>query len=333
MRAVVCREYGPPESLTVTEVPDPEPGPGEVLVGVRAAAVNFPDVLLVGNRYQMSVDPPFVPGSELAGDILATGPGVETSLCGTRVFGAVQHGAFAERAVLPVAALTAIPDAVGYEEAAAFGVVHLTAYHALRSVAGVQPGEWVVVLGAAGGVGLAAVTLATLLGARVIAAASGPHKLELCRTRGAEHLIDYTTEDLRSRIKEVTGAGVHAVIDPVGGRWSEQALRATRYGGTFVTIGYASGAIPAVPLNLVLLKGVAVRGMELRTFAEHRPEEARRNRAELMRLLAQGRITPHVCATFPLSRAPEALRLVAGRQALGKVLIDPTTEVPWSSKN
>lgn len=333
MRAVVCREYGPPEMLTVTEVPDLEPGPGEVLVGVRAAAVTFPDVLLVGNRYQVSVDTPFVPGSELAGDVLATGPGVDTFRCGERVFGAVQQGAFAERAVLPAAALTAIPGTVGYGEAAAFGVVHLTAYHALRSVAEVQPGQWVVVLGAAGGVGLAAVTLAKLLGARVIAAASGRDKLELCRTRGAEHVVDYTTEDLRSRIKEVTGAGAHAVIDPVGSWWSEQALRATRYGGTFVTIGYASGEIPSVPLNLVLLKGVTVRGMELRTFGQHRPDEARRDRAELMRFLAQGRITPHVCATFPLSRTPEALRLVAGRKALGKVLVDPTAEAPWISEN
>jgi NADPH:quinone reductase len=324
MRAATCRAYGPPDSVVVEDVPEPEPGPGEVLVGVRAAAVNFPDVLLLANKYQISVPVPFTPGSELAGEVLAVGDGVIGLKRGDRVFGSTMVGAFAEQISLPAGSLSAIPEGLDFKAAAAFGVAYATAYHALRSVAAVEPGEWVVVLGAAGGVGLAAVDLAQVLGGRVVAAASSPEKLRLCRERGAEQTIDYTREDLRLRIRELTDGAADVVIDPVGGAWSEQALRSVRWGGRFVTVGYASGEIPRIPLNLVLLKGVVVKGFEIRTFSEHAPEAAARDRAELDDLLVSGRVRPHVGSVYPLSDVAAALQSVADRRALGKVIIDTT---------
>lgn len=215
-----------------------------------------------------------------------------------------------------------MPDSADFPEAAAFGVAYRTAYHALRSVAEVTAGHWVVVLGAAGGVGEAAVDIARELGARVVAAASDREKFGLCRQRRATHVIDYTTEDLKTRIRELTEGGAHAVIDPVGGAASEQALRSLRPGGTFVTLGYASGIIPKIPLNLVLLKDVAVKGMEIRTFGQHHPERERRDKEELLALFAEGRLRPHIGARFPLADAAAALRYVADRRALGKVVID-----------
>lgn len=322
MRAVVCQAYGPPESLLVQEVPAPRPGPGEAVVAVRAAAVNFPDVLIAADRYQVTMPLPFVPGSELAGRIVETGPGAVELAPGERVYASLPTGAFAERAVVPVASLTRIPDGMSFAQAAAAGVTYRTAYHALRSIARVRPGQWVVVLGAAGGVGSAAADLARHLGARVVAAASGPEKLALCRTRGAEHALDYTQPGLKTRIKECTEGGADIVLDPVGGPYAEQALRGMRRGGTFVTLGYASGDIPAIPLNLVLLKGVTIRGLEVRTFAQDAPEESRRDMAELLALFAEGQIAPHIGARFPLESVGAALRLVAGRSALGKVVID-----------
>lgn len=322
MRALVCRHYGSPEDLEIAELPDPAPGAGEVLIEVHAAAANFADALVIANAYQVSMELPFVPGSELAGEVLAVGAGVVDLKEGDRVFGTAFTGAFAERAVLAADEVTKLPESADFPEAAAFGVAYRTAYHALRSVAEVRAGDWVVVLGAAGGVGLAAVDIARELGARVVAAASGPGKLALCRERGVAHVVDYTTEDLKTRIREVTGGGAHAVIDPVGGAAAEQALRAIRWGGTFVTLGYASGVIPKIPLNLVLLKGVIVKGMEIRTFGQHRPELERRDRAELLDLFAAGRLRPHIGARFLLADAAAALRYVADRHALGKVVID-----------
>ena len=322
MRALVCRRYGPPEDLELAELPDPEPGPDEVLVQVRAAAANFADALLIANAYQVSVEPPFVPGSELAGEVLAVGADVDGFKAGDLVFGTAFNGAFAERAVLPAGQVTKMPACAAFGAAAAFGVAYRTAYHAVRSVAGVQAGDWVVVLGAAGGVGLAAVDVARELGARIVAAASGPEKLALCAQHGAVHVIDYTTEDVKTRIRELTEGGAHAVIDPVGGAAAEQALRSVRWGGTFVTLGYASGVIPKIPLNLVLLKGVTVKGIEIRKFGQFRPELERRDNEELLALFAAGRVRPHIGARFPLRDAAAAVRYVADRRALGKVVID-----------
>jgi NADPH:quinone reductase-like Zn-dependent oxidoreductase len=318
---MVCQEYGPPETLRLLDLPEPVAGPGEVVVGVRAAAVNFPDVLFMSGGYQVRVPPPFAPGSEFAGEVLCAGPGV-TMPVGTRVAGSVMVGAFAEQVVAQEKTLTVVPGGVDFADAAAFGVTYRTAYYTLRTVAPVQPGDWVVVLGAGGGVGLAAVDVAVAMGAQVIAAASRADKLEVCLQRGAAAAVDYERENLRDRIREITGgAGARIVVDPVGGRYSEPALRALGRGGTFVTLGYAAGDIPSIPLNLVLLKGITVRGMEIRTFFTDHPDEALRDTMELQQMFNDGRLRPYIGARFGLQQAAEALRYVADRKAVGKVVL------------
>ncbi|WP_046316960.1 NADPH:quinone oxidoreductase family protein [Mycobacterium sp. UM_Kg1] len=321
MRAIVCERYGPPEDLVLRELPDPEPGPGTMVVRVRAAAVNFPDVLMIDGKYQLKIPVPFTPGSELAGDVLAVGDGVSFAP-GDRVVGTSFVGGFAEQALVPAAVASAIPEGIDYAAAAGFGVTYRTAYHGLRSVARVGEGDWVVVLGAAGGVGLAAVDLGVAMGAKVLAAASSPEKLEACRQRGAAATVDYDREDLKTRIREITGEGAQAVLDPVGGPYAEPALRSLARGGRFVTLGYASGVIPAIPLNLVMLKGITVQGMEIRTFATDFPAENERDLAELQRLFADGTVSPYIGARFPLAETAAALRYVADRKAVGKVIID-----------
>ncbi|GAB7145361.1 NADPH:quinone oxidoreductase family protein [Mycobacterium riyadhense] len=323
MRAIVCRAYGPPEELVLDDVPEPVPGPGQILVRVRAAAVNFPDVLFIAGKYQVRIPPPFIPGNEIAGEVLAAGPNPKGAgfSPGQRVSGTT-FGAFAEQALLEADQAMLMPDDADFGSAAAFGVTYRTAYHALRSTAQVAEGQWVVVLGAAGGVGLAAVDLAAAMKARVLAAASSAEKLELCRQRGAEATVDYDREDLKTRIRELTGDRARVVIDPVGGSYSEPALRGLARGGTFITLGYATGTIPAIPLNLVLLKDVTIRGMEIRTFMGDYPDEAARDTAELAQMFAGGLIRPYVGARFPLAQTPAALRQVAERKVLGKVVID-----------
>lgn len=321
MRALMCRSYGPPEDLVVEDVADPVPGPGQLVVRVHAAAVNFPDVLVIAGKYQVKFPVPFSPGSELAGEVIAVGEGVSFRP-GQRVSATTPFGAFAEQALLHSAAVAEIPADADFVSAAAFGVTYRTAYHALRSIAVVAPGDWVVVLGAAGGVGLAAVDLAVAMKARVLAAASSPDKLELCRQRGAAATVDYDREDLKSRIRELTGDAARVVLDPVGGPYAEPALRGLARGGTFITLGYAAGTIPSIPLNLVLLKGITVRGMEIRTFVSDRPDDSARDMRELMQMFATGAIRPYIGARFPLAEAAAALRHVADRKAIGKVVID-----------
>src|SRR5690625_697551 len=321
MRAIVCQQYGPPEDLVLQELPDPTPGPGTMVVRVRAAAVNFPDVLMIDGKYQLKIPTPFTPGSELAGDVITVGEGAPFAP-GDRVVGTSFVGGFAEQALVPAAAVTAIPDGVDYAAAAGFGVTYRTAYHALRSVAQVAQGDWVVVLGAAGGVGLAAVDLGVALGARVLAAASNPEKLQVCTQRGAEAVVDYDREDLKARIREITENGAQAVLDPVGGPYAEPALRSLARGGRFITLGYAAGSIPSIPLNLVMLKGITVQGMEIRTFADDHPKDNERDLAELAQLFAGGRVSPYIGARFPLADTAAALRYVADRKAVGKVIID-----------
>jgi NADPH:quinone reductase len=323
MRAVVCGSYGPPEDLTVDDVADPTPGPGQLLVRVHAAAVNFPDVLLIAGKYQVKIPVPFTPGSELAGEVVAAGDGASFGP-GDRVFGATPTGAFAELALLDAHQVSAVPDGIDFAPAAAFGVTYRTAYHALRSVAQVAEGDWVVILGAAGGVGQAALDLAVGMKARVLAAASTEDKLEICRQRGAEATIAYDRDDLKSAIRGLTGGGARVVIDPVGGRYAEPALRGLARGGTFITLGYAAGSIPAIPLNLVLLKDITIRGMEIRTFTADHPDDAARDIRELQQMFADGRIQPYIGARFPLADAAKALRHVAERKAVGKVVIDVT---------
>lgn len=319
--AVVCAEHGGPEVVHLTQVPMPQPGPGEVRVSVVAAAVNFPDVLLVAGRYQQSVEPPFIPGSELAGHVSAVGPEVTSVRPGDTVFATMMHGAFAEEVVVPEGQVHVIPPQVDLGAAAAFGVAHTTAYDVLRSVARVRDGEELVVLGAGGGVGLAAVELGSLRGARVTAVASSAEKLQVATSRGAHRVIDSTEGSLRAQLRERVPGGVDVVVDPVGGPHAEEALRAMRWGGRFVTVGYASGDIPLIPLNLVLLKGVSILGYQSGEFRRRMPDEAERNLSELVELLATGRVRPHIGAEFAFADVEQALRHVAERRAVGKVLL------------
>jgi NADPH2:quinone reductase len=323
MRAALCREYGPPKVVTVEDVPVPDVGPGQVRVDVAAAAVNFPDVLLVADRYQLRAPTPFVPGSEFAGIVDRTGDGVTTVAPGDRVFGTTFEGAFAEQVTVAAESLTRTPDGVDDASAAAFGVAHRTAYHVLRSVAAVRPGEEVVVLGAGGGVGLATVQLASALGATVTAVASSPAKLAAAEANGATRLVDHRAagDDVRAALKVALPAGADIVVDPVGGDLAEPALRTLRYGGRFVTVGYASGTIPKMPLNLVLLKGARILGFQFATFAAHEPDAMRRDEAELLDLFRTGTARPHIGARFDLEDVVAALEHVAGGGAVGKVVL------------
>lgn len=322
MRAAVCHSYGPPEIVKVEELPSPALAAGEVRVRVAAAAVNFPDVLVVANEYQVKVPAPFVPGSEFAGVVEEVAGDVETIAVGDRVTGTGLFGAFAEEVVVAATKLARIPDGVDERSAAAFGVAHRTAYHALRTVARVRPGEELVVLGAGGGVGLAAVQLGSELGASVTAVASSAEKLDVAASHGARTLINHRSRDLRQALREALPAGVDVVIDPVGGDLSEPALRGMRAGGRFVTIGYASGGIPRIPLNLVLVKDIELRGLNLRTLATHSPDAFSRAEGELAELLASRRVLPHISATFPFDEVAAALRHVADGRAIGKVVLD-----------
>jgi NADPH:quinone reductase len=323
--AAVCNEYGPPEVVRIEELPSPPLGPGQARVRVEAAAVNFPDVLLVANRYQIRVPTPFVPGSEFAGIVVEAAEDVAhaaSAAVGDRVFGSTMVGAFAEEVVVPIASLSRIPPNVEARQAAAFGVAHGTAYHVLRSVARLQPGEELVVLGAGGGVGLAAVQIGAVLGASVTAVASSAEKLEVAKACGAGRLVDHKAGDLRQALREQLTAGADVVVDPVGGDLSEPALRSLRWGGRFVTVGYASGVIPRIPLNLVLLKGVHVLGFQMRDFAANASDERERNERELMGLLASHRVVPHIGAAFDLPCTSAAMRYVADGRAIGKIIID-----------
>jgi NADPH:quinone reductase len=321
VRALRCTTHGGTDSLVIEDLPDPVPGPGEVLVRVVAASVNYPDVLICRNEYQIRMPAPFTPGSDFAGVVEAVGQGADPALVGRRVCGTVFVGAFAERLVAPAASCIPVPDEVDDEAAAAFPVVYGTAYDALRSRGSLAAGETLVVLGAAGGVGSAAVQLGVAMGARVIACASSPEKLSACRALGAAATVDYATEDLKARLKELGGADV--VVDPVGGPYSEAALRACNYGARFVVVGFAAKDIPRIPLNLVLLKSVSVVGYEIGSFMRNEPEAVRRNRAELLALLAEGRIRPLIGGVHPLDEAAEAMRRVFERESIGKVVIRP----------
>jgi NADPH2:quinone reductase len=321
----VCHAFGEPDGLTVDEVADPVAGPGEVVIEIEAAAVNFPDVLQVAGRYQVKLDLPFVPGSEFAGRVAEIGPGptADATEVGQMVRGSVMSGAFADRIALPAAMLRPVPEHVGAAAAAAFGVTYTTAFHALHTFGHVEPGHWVTVLGAAGGVGLASIELAALAGARVVAVASTGAKRAACTAAGAEVALDGGADGLKEAIKDATGGGSDLVVDPVGGEQTELALRALRPGGRHIVVGFASGVIPSIPLNLVLVKGVSVVGLDLRHLFVVEPERAISAAAELDRLLASGDLRPHIGARFDLTDATSALQLVADRGAIGKVLVTP----------
>ena len=322
VRAAICNTHGAPEVVHVEARESPALTAGQIRVRVGAAAVNFPDVLIVANEYQIKVPTPFVPGSEFAGVVTEVADGVDGIAVGDHVSGTGLYGAFAEEVVVARASVTPIADGVDARAAAAFGVAHRTAYHVLRSIARVQPGDELVVLGAGGGVGLATVQVGTMLGASVTAVASSAAKLEVARTYGAAHTIDNQSVDVRGALKQALPNGADVVVDPVGGALSEAALRSLRWRGRFVTVGYASGEIPRIPLNLVLLKGITVLGFEMLGFMLNEPAELARNEAELLDLLAQGKIRPHIGAAFGLDATGAALQYVADGRAIGKVVID-----------
>jgi NADPH2:quinone reductase len=324
MRAVLCEQFGPPETLVVREVPDPEPGPGQVVVDVAGCGVNFPDVLIIEDKYQFKPDLPFSPGGEVAGTVSAVGEGVDHPSVGDPVLATLGWGGMAEKVVVPASSAIPVPAGIDLVQAAGFLLAHGTSHHALKDRAQLREGETLLVLGAAGGVGLAAVELGALMGARVIAAASTDDKLELCRSRGATETINYATEDLRARLKEITGGrGVDVCYDPVGGDLSEPALRSMAWNGRFLVVGFAAGDIPRIPLNLPLLKGCSVVGVFWGAFTGREPERNAANIAELLGWMAEGRLSPHVSATYPLEQAAEAITELRDRRAQGKVVVTP----------
>ena len=322
MRAVVCRSFGPPESLVVDEVPDPLAGAGQVLIDVAASSVTFPDVLMIQDLYQFKPGLPFTPGTEVSGIIAALGDGVTGLHVGDRVLAGVGSGAMAEQVVVPAAGVVVLPGGVDLLDAPGFLYAYGTSHHALKDRAHLREGETMVVLGAAGGVGLAAVELGALAGARVIAAASSAEKLALCMEHGAVATINYATHDLKTAIRDLTdGRGADVVYDAVGGSYAEPALRSTAWNGRFLVIGFAAGDIPRIPLNLPLLKGCSVVGVFYGAFTAREPDRQRENVAELLNWWADGKLRPHVSATYPLERAGEALRALADRKVVGKVVV------------
>jgi NADPH2:quinone reductase len=322
MRAVLCKSYGPPESLVVEDVPSPTPGPGEVVVSVKAAGVNFPDVLIIENKYQLKPPLPFSPGSELAGVVEQIGDGVTNVKRGDRVLAITGYGAFAEEAKVDAKRLIAVPDAMDFVAAASFGLAYATSDHALRDRGALKPGETLLVLGAAGGVGIAAIEIGKAIGARVIACASSDDKLAACRAHGADATINYATEDLRERIKVLTdGKGPDVVYDPVGGPYTEPALRSIAWRGRLLVIGFAAGEVPKIPLNLALLKGCAIVGVFWGDFAKREPARFAESIRQLWQWFADGRLKPHVSATFALDRAADALARMAGRKVIGKIVL------------
>jgi NADPH:quinone reductase len=322
MRAVLCKAYGPPESLVIEELPSPQAGPGEVVVSVRAASVNFPDVLIIQNKYQFKPPLPFSPGSELAGVVKEVGEGVSGFKPGDKVIAFTGHGAFAEEVKTEAARLVPLPQGMAFNSGAAFILTYGTTDHALRDRGGLKPGETLLVLGAAGGVGLAAVEIGKALGARVIACASTDDKLAVCREHGADELVNYATEDMRERIKALTGGkGVDVVYDAVGGSYTEPAFRSIAWRGRLLVIGFAAGDIPKLPLNLALLKGASIVGVFWGDFARREPKLFAESLRQLGRWYAEGKLRPHVSQTYPLEKAADALNAMAARQVKGKVVL------------
>lgn len=322
MRALVCKEFGPLDTLRVEEVPSPVAGPGEVLIDVAAASVNFPDALMVQGKYQVKPPLPFIAGAELAGTVVAVGEGVPQSRVGTAVVGIPGRGAFAEQVAVKASAAFPLDADIDKGAAAALPMIYGTAYHGLLDRAQLQPGETLLVLGAGGGVGLAAVELGKTMGATVIAAASTQEKLDAAASRGASHLINYSTEDLRARLKEITGdKGVDVVCDPVGGPHSEPAFRSTGWRGRHLVIGFAAGDIPRMPLNLTLLKGSALVGVFWGDFMRREPQRAAGEMTQLLAWLREKRIRPLVTRSYPLEAARDALAAVYERKVTGKLLI------------
>jgi NADPH2:quinone reductase len=324
VRAVICKAYGPPENLVVDDIPTPTPGPGQVLVEVKAAAVTFPDTLMLEDKYQFKAPPPYTPGGEVAGIVQSLGDGVDTLAVGDRIVGGLgTTGGFAELAVVSASGSRKLPDSVGFAESTGLNYAYGTSLYGLKYRGQLKEGESLLVLGAGGQVGLSAVELGKLMGARVIAAASSEDKLDLCRERGADETINYATENLKDRAKELTGGnGVDVIYDCVGGDYAEAALRAVAWEGRFLVIGFTAG-IPAIPLNLTLLKSCQIVGVFFGAMTARDPELRDAVMGELIELTASGRLKPHISGRYSLEQAGVALRALMDRKSLGKVVVEP----------
>jgi len=324
MRALLCKQFGPPETLVVEDMPTPDVGADQVLIDVQAAAVNFPDSLIIEDKYQLKPDLPFSPGGELSGTVAAVGDNVKHLKPGDNVIAFTGFGAMAEQIATDANRVIPMPDGVDHVTASAFVMTYGTTYHALADRAALKSGESLLVLGASGGVGLAAIEIGKALGAHVIAAASSTEKLDVCREHGADEVINYVDEDLKDAIKARTdGKGVDVVYDPVGGDMTEKALRGTAWRGRLLVIGFAAGTIPKPPLNLALLKGCSIVGVFWGSFTQREPGENQKQLKTLFNWLAEGKLRPHISGTYPLERGGEAIQALASRSVSGKVVIKP----------
>ena len=324
MKAIVCKAWGLPETLVIEEQADLVPAAGEIVIDIMAAGVNFPDVLIIQNKYQFKPELPFTPGNELAGTVHAVGVGVTQYKVGDKVFAFVPQGAFAQQVKVTADAVLPMAAGMDFDTAAAITLTYGTSHHAVVDRAQLKAGETMLVLGAAGGVGLAAIEIGKALGARVIAAASTAEKLAVCKEHGADVLINYTTEDLREAIKAATnGKGPDVVYDPVGGSYTEPAFRSIAWRGRYLVIGFANGEIPKLPLNLPLLKGASLVGVFWGDYARREPAHNLAAMQELMRWLAEGKIKPHISARYALADTPKALIDMASRKVTGKIVILP----------
>ncbi len=323
MKAIICSKYGLPNSLEYKEVDDPKPKKGELLISIKACSANFPDTLIIQGLYQYKPEPPFSPGSDIAGIVEEVGEGVKGFTIGDEIVGFNPYGGFAEKVTVQARDCFPKPKGMSMVNASAFLMAYGTSYHALKDRGEVKEGDTVLVLGAAGGVGITAVELAKLMGAKVIAAASTDEKLELCKKFGADEVINYSREDLKERTKELTGGkGVDVIYDPVGGEYSEKAFRAIAWKGKHLVIGFANGAIPKIPLNLPLLKGGDVRGVFWGSFTQREPQKSMVNITELVTWFLTGKLKPHIDATYALKDAPKALEAIMNRKVKGKIVID-----------
>ncbi|MDV3442568.1 NADPH:quinone oxidoreductase family protein [Pseudomonas otitidis] len=322
MKAVLCKAFGPAETLVLEEVASPEPKKNEVLIDVHAAGVNFPDTLIIEGKYQFKPPFPFSPGGEAAGTVAAVGEKISHLKPGDRVMVLTGWGSFAEQVAVPGYNVMPIPKGIDFNSAAAFGMTYGTSMHALKQRANLQPGETLLVLGASGGVGLAAVEIGKAMGARVIAAASSDEKLEVAKAAGADLLINYSTSSLKEKVKELTGGqGADVIYDPVGGDLFDEAIRSIAWNGRLLVVGFASGRIPELPVNLALLKGAAVVGVFWGSFAQRQPQDNLANFQQLFAWHAEGKLKPLVSQTFPLKRAAEAINALGQRKAVGKVVV------------
>ena len=324
MKAVLCTQFGGPETLELADIESPVAGPGEVVVAVRAAGLNFFDTLIIQNKYQFKPDLPFSPGAEIAGEVMSLGDGVEGIQVGDRVMAYSVWGGVRAEIAISQDAVIAMPDGLDFVTAAGLIVTYGTSLHALQDRADLQPGETLAVLGASGGVGQAAVEIGKAMGARVIACASSDDKLEFCRTLGADEMLNYTNEDLKTRLKELTdGKGVDVIYDPVGADLAEPALRAIGWKGRFLVVGFAGGGIPKIPLNLALLKGCQIVGVFWGDHLVREPDRHRANMAQLLDWVVEGKIKPHIHKVYPLEETADALLAIARREVRGKVIVTP----------